>query len=200
MRKSKWIKVLTSIGVVFLIVFVVIPPFTRKWYRNRLLNYAPPIPIDSWKKFSSSEGKFSIWFPGTPVETNQIAVNVFGSAEEHIFYVNTDIQDGYFIGYCDSEKFGEAIKSGSDQNFLESAESVVITEANGKVSFEQETTFENCPAREFEYKAGGKANYSVRVKYVMAGRRVYSISAIFLNGNPYLENRTTFFNSFHLEN
>ena len=200
MRKSKRIKILTFIGVVFLIVFVVIPPFARKWYRSHLKKHAPRVPTSKWKKFSSSEGKFSIWFPGTPVETNQFITNSIMAAEEHLFYVNADIQDEYAVAYCDNRKFEEFIKNGRAQEFLDKSESIVVAEANGKILSEQKTTFEGYPAREFEYKAGGKANYSVKVKYAMIGQRVYSLMAVFMTGNPYPEDRTTFFKSFQLQN
>ncbi len=200
MCKVKWIKILAFVGVALLIVFVVIPPFTRKWYRNHLTKYAPPAPTSKWKKFSSTEGKFSIWFPGTPVETNQFITNSIMAAEEHLFYVNADIQDAYIITYCDNHKFEEFIKNGRAQGFLEKSESIVVAEANGNILSERETTFGSYPAREFEYKAGGKANYSVKVKYVMIGPRVYSLMAVFMTGSPYPEDRTTFFNSFQLHN
>jgi hypothetical protein len=74
-----------------------------------------------------------------------------------------------------------------------------VAEANGKILSQQETTFGNYPAREFEYKAGGKANYSVKVKYVMVGPRVYSLMAVYMTGSPDPEDRTTFFNSFQLQ-
>ena len=200
MRKSKKVGILTLIGVVFLVVFVVIPPFTRKWYRSHLNKYAPPVPTSKWKKFSSTEGKFSIWFPGTPVETNQFITNSIMAAEEHLFYVNTDIQNAFLVAYCDSLKFDEFTKDGRAQEFLGKSESIVVAEANGQILSEQKTTFGSYPAREFEYKAGGKANYSVKVEYIMIGQRVYSLMAVFMTGNPYPEDRTTFFNSFRLQN
>jgi tetrahydromethanopterin S-methyltransferase subunit B len=116
------------------------------------------------------------------------------------FYVNADIQDVYAIAYCDNHKFEEFIKNGRAQEFLDKSESMVVAEANGNILSEQKTTFGSYPAREFEYKAGGKANYSVKVKYVMIGQRVYSLMAVFMTGNPYPEDRTTFFNSFRLQN
>jgi len=199
MRKSKWIKILASIGIIFLIVFVVIPPFTRKWYKNHSVIYAPPALVSNWKKFTSDEGKFSVWFPGTPVQTNQFVTNAIVTAEEHLFYVNPDIQDSYAVVYYDNEKFDDAIKNGKAQKVLKTSESLLVNEVEGKVLFEHETTFENFPSREFGYKAGGKANYSLRVKYIMVGRRVYSVIAVFHAGNPYPEDRETFFNSFHLQ-
>jgi hypothetical protein len=191
---------LAFVGVTLLIVFVVIPPFTRKWYRNHLTKYAPPVPTSKWKKFSSSEGKFSIWFPGTPVETNQFITNSIMAVEEHLFYVSADIQDAYAVTYYDNHKFEEFIKNGRAQEFLDKSESIVVAEVKGNILSEQKTTFRGYPAREFEYKAGGKANYSVKVKYVMIGQRVYSLMAVFMTGSPYPEDRTTFFNSFRLQN
>ncbi len=200
MLKSKWIRILAAIGVVLLIVFVVIPPFTRKWYKNHSIRYAPPVQTSKWKKFSSSEGRFSIWFPGAPVETNQFITNSIMAVEEHLFYVNADIQNAYVVAYYDNHKFEEFKKTGRAQEFLDKSESIVVAEANGHILSEQKTPFGGYPAREFEYKAGGKANYSVKVKYVMIGQRVYSLMAVFMTGNPYLGDRATFFNSFKLQN
>jgi len=95
MLKSKWIRILTSLGVVLLIVFIVVPPFTRKWYGIHSLKLAPPVPANSWKKFSSPEGRFSVWFPGTPEETTKPLHNLIGEIEAHSFAVKADIQDFY---------------------------------------------------------------------------------------------------------
>ncbi len=132
------------------------------------------------------------------METNQFVTNSILTAEEHLFYVNSDIQDGYTVAYCDSDKFDEFMKDGKAQEFLEKSESIVVAEANGEILSQQETTFGNYPAREFEYKAGGKANYSVKVKYVMVGQRVYSLMAVYMTGTPYPQDRATFFKSFQL--
>ena len=64
--------------------------------------------------------------------------------------------------------------------------------------FEQESKFESFPAREFEFAAGGKANFSARMKYILVGERVYEIYVVFLTANPYPEERKIFFNSFKL--
>ena len=152
------------------------------------------------KKFSTTEGKFSIWFPGTP-DGNKPIHNKFNyHCRRASFYVNPDIQDAYIVAYCDSKKFDEAMKNGKAQELLEKSESLVVAEVKGKILSERETTFGSNPAREFEYKAGGKANYSVKVKYVMVGQRIYSLMAVFMTGNPYPQDRATFFNSFQLQN
>ena len=199
MQKTKLTKILASIGVILFFVLVVIPPFTRKWYWNHMSQYAPPVPMSKWEKFSSTEGKFSAWFPGAPIEKTQLITNAITTSEEHLFYVNPDIQDGYVITYCDSEIFDEASKSGKAHELLEKSASIVVSKAKGTILSEQTAKFENYPAREFEYKAGGKANYSAKVKYILVGKRVYSLTAVFLTGNPYSEDRANFFNHFQLQ-
>jgi len=114
------------------------------------------------------------------------------------FYVNPNIQNAFAVGYSDSPIFFKMAKLPDPQEFLKKSESLAVLEAKGKVVFEQESKFQDFPAREFEYATGGKANYSVRVKYILVGERVYEIYVVFLTTNPYPEERTVFFNSFKI--
>jgi hypothetical protein len=207
MRKSKWKKILASIGIVFLIVFVVIPPFTRRWYRNHSIKYAPPVPANNWKKFSSPEGEFSVWFPGNPEQTNILSnfsrvddekTVETAEVETRIYYVNSNIQNSFAVGYCDSPLFSKAAKLPDPQVFLKQSQALQVAAEMGKVVFEQESKFEGNPAREFEYAAGGKANYSVRVKYILVDQRIYTIYVVYLTANPHPEDRAVFFNSFKI--
>jgi hypothetical protein len=195
MLKSKWIKILVSIGVVLLIVFVVIPPFTRKWYRNHYSKYAPPASTSSWKKFSSSEGKFSVWFPGTPEYTNVTVGTHLGDIQQPCFFVWVDPQNEYAVGYCD---YPENLKLTSNQQF--DAGQASITKKFGKIVFQQNIKFEDYPARDFEFVAGGRANFSGRVRLILKNDRLYQIMVIFLTANPHPSDRDVFFNSFRLQN
>src|SRR5205814_1876000 len=155
--------------------------------------------------FSSPEGKFSVWFPGKPEQTN--IVSNFSRADDEktietaevetrIYYVNPNIQNSFAVGYCDSPLFSKAAKSPDPQVFLKTSQALQVAGTIGKVVYEKESKFEGNPAREFEYTAGGKANYSVRVKYILAGQRIYTIYVIFLTANPHPNDRAVFFNSF----
>jgi hypothetical protein len=198
MRKSKWIKILASIGIVFLIVFVVIPPFTRRWYRNHLMKYAPPIPVNSWKKFASDEGKFSVWFPGTPEETAQPLHNLIGEIDAHSFVVKADIQDFYAVVYGD---IPPTVDLQDPSNLFDKAQAMEANQnGSGKIVFQQEIKLKDYPGREFEFAAGGKANYSGRIRIFLVGRRLYVLTIVFLTANPHLEDRENFFNSFKLQN
>jgi hypothetical protein len=198
MRKSKWIKILAAIGIVFLIVFVVIPPFTRRWYRNHSMKYAPPVPVNSWKKFTSAEGQFSVWFPGTPEVTTQSLHNLIGETDAHSFTVKADVQDFYGVVYGD---IPPSVDLKDPSILFDKAQAMVANQnGSGKIVSEQEIKLENFPGREFEFVAGGKANYSGRVRTFLVGRRIYVLTVVFLTANPHLENRATFFTSFKLQN
>lgn len=155
------------------------------------------LPINNWEKFSSADGKFSILFPGIPETTNVIAEYSTVSGVSHIFYVNYNIQNTFAVAYDDSPLFAKSSIKKDPQEFLKLTQSLWIKEP-GKIVFEQQSKFEGYPAREFEFAAGGKANYSIRVKMILVNQRVYLIYVIFLTANPHPADRATFFNSFSL--
>jgi len=166
MFKSKWIRILVSIGVVLVIIFVVIPPFTRKWYRNHSSKYAPPASTSSWKKFSSPEGKFSVWL---------------------------DKQNEYAVSYCD---YPESLKLTPNQQF--DLSQAAVSKKFGNIVFQKDIKLGNNPGREFEFAAGGKGNFSGRVRIILAEKRLYQMMVIFLTVNPQLADHAIFFNSFKM--
>ena len=140
------------------------------------------------------EGKFTCQFPGDPKEQNISLNTLAGEVRTHAFTFQPDVQTAYGVDYTD---YPEAIKFQS--NALDKAMSAVVDKASGKVVFQQDMTFENYPAREFEYVAGGKANYSGRVKTIIADQRVYQLVTVFLTDNPHPEDRAFFFRSFKIQ-
>ena len=161
-------------------------------------NYPSIVPAKNWKRFTSEAGKFSARFPGTPEETKQIQKSPVGEVEVQMFSVNADIQTVYAVVYCDSSKFTEPAITTNAQAFLEKSQTMTVKKQMGKTVFQQEMKMANFPVREYEYVAGGKANYSVRVRLVLVGPRVYSLLAIFLTANPHPADRAIFFNSFQI--
>jgi hypothetical protein len=156
--------------------------------------------VQKWKNFSSADGRFSILFPGVPEMTNmfidvddQIATNV----PNHIFYVNFNIQNSFAVAYEDSPLFVAPAITNDPQEFLKKTQSLMV-QAPGRILFERETNFDGYPSREFEYAAGGKANYSVRDKIILVKERVYSVYVIFLTAKPYPADDAVFINSFSL--
>ena len=194
MRKSKWIKILASIGITILIVFVVIPPFTRRWYKNHAIKYAPAVPTSNWKKFSSDEGKFSVWFPGEPEETNVVISTSDINVSQPCFFVWADRQTEYAVNYCDYPKIVEKLKPEQQFDISQAG----VAKAFGQIVYQQNVKFGEYPGRDFEFVAGGKANFSGRVRLIFANGRLYQLMVIFLTANPHSADRDIFFNSFKI--
>jgi hypothetical protein len=155
------------------------------------------LPIQNWRSFSSTEGEFSITFPGIPETTNLTVVLSTGNTIGHLFYANCGPQNSFAIEYEDSAKFTESDVKKDPQEFLKKAENLSLPEA-ARIVFEQQSIFDGYPAREFEYAVGEKGNYSVRYKMILAGERFYVLYVIFLTANPHPADRAIFFNSLSL--
>ncbi len=159
------------------------------------------------RNFRLLKGNFLFGFPVN--QNKQISASNFSRAvdettfqrveiETRLSYVNPNIQNSFAVGYCDSPLVSKAATSSDPQIFLKASQALAVEGTMGKIVFEQESKFAGCPVREFEYAAGGKANYSVRIKYILVGERIYLIYVVFLTANPYPEDRTFFFNSFKI--
>ena len=183
-------------GIALLCFFIFVPPLTRKWSKNHLVNYPSVIPAKSWKKFSSAEGNFSIWFPGKPEYTN-VVISASGiEISQPCFFVWADSQTEYAVNYCDYPKVVEKLTP--EQQFDSSQAGVA--KALVEILYQQNNKFENYPARDFEFVARGKANFSGRVRLILKNDKLYQIMVVFLTANPHSADRDTFFNSFRLQN
>ena len=160
--------------------------------------HGPMMSANDWKRFASADGGFSASFPGNPEITTETSSAGTNEVELHLCYVNPNVQNSFAVGYSDSPMFARAAKLSDPQAFLEKSQLVMASNMQARVVYEQPSTFEGFPAREFECVAGGKANYSTRVKYILAGRRIYQIYVVFLTADPYPQERSIFFNSFKI--
>jgi hypothetical protein len=196
----------TIIIVVFAGVALVLPVFLlrplirHEAIKNHWITYPSIIPTKNWKRFTSDEGKFSVWFPGTPEETNLFLDAPFGKVQEHIFYVNLNPENSYAVGYCNSPKFSEFSKSSESKEFLKKCQEVIAEQEGRRIVYQKEIMIKNYPARDFEYVEGGKGNYSARIRYILVGDRIYAVFVVFLTANPHKLDRATFFESFSLVN
>jgi hypothetical protein len=194
---------LVTVSILFF-VFVLLLIVGRVWVKKHPRQLPLISTAASWKPFKSDVGRFSAFFPGIPETTNISFTFPATNGDETIaiegpvFYVNPNIQNSFAVLFYDNAVFSKMSKLPDPQAFLKQTQSLMVSEHKGKIAFEQELQLQNFPAREFEYAAGGKANYSVRMKLILAGKRVYEIYVVFLTTSPYPEERTTFFNSFKI--
>jgi hypothetical protein len=200
MQKSWKILILTFVGIltVVLLTFGFIKFVRHLYWNSHLVKFPSVIPIQAWKKFSSDEGGFSIWFPGNPIETNELVETAQGEMSQRIFYVDADRQTGYTASFCENSAFSKIIQAGKLQSFFDESQTAIAAEHKGKIIFQEETKWENSMVREFEYEAGGNANFSVRVRLILSDARLYELCTIFLTANSHPEDREYFFRSFSL--
>lgn len=202
MQNPKKIKVFALIGIACLVFFFVILPVTRNWCKNHFIKYPSVIPVRQWKKFSSVEGKFSVWFPGDPEYTN-VTDSISGIDVSMPCFFIWDRQVEYSVGYIDYSIFPENIvknlKKFSARQKFDLSQSAVAREV-GRIVYQKDITVEGCPSRDFEYVVVGKVNYSGRIRLILKNDRLYQLIVIFLTANPHPVDRDTFFNSFRLNN
>jgi hypothetical protein len=185
---------------VFLLVFlstIFLSACKRNENQENTAQSPSAAPVSAWKEFSSAEGKFSCQFPGDPQEQQASTQVPQGEVKTIGFTVQTDIKTVYAVGYSE---YPSTIKLLAGSEAFDKTEAAVVDKASGKVIFQQDLMFGNYPAREYEYVAGGAANYSGRVKIIIIGQRVYQIATIFLTANPHPKDREFFFNSLQIQN
>jgi hypothetical protein len=158
------------------------------------------ISASEWKKFSSMEGKFSVWFPGNPERTN-ITDSASGfDLSMPSYFVWANRQTEYSVNYCDyPEEVIRRLGKFTPQQQFDFSQSDVVKVGGGKIVYQKDITIEGYPARDFEFVTGGKANYSGRVRLILLNGRLYQLIVIFLTANPHPKDWDIFFNSFQFQ-
>ncbi|HEY4415876.1 MAG TPA: hypothetical protein VGO57_09305 [Verrucomicrobiae bacterium] len=141
--------------------------------------------LDGWKKFSSTQGSFSVLLPNDPKESDQ----QFGKLAMHGFAAQKNPQSGFGVSYCDFPKTADAKK------VYDEVQTITVGK-EAKLVSQKDLTFENYPAREFEFNRGGKANYTAHTLMIMVGQRLYTLAVISLTADQHPDERDAFFNSF----
>jgi hypothetical protein len=195
MPKSKRLKFFLIGTAAFLFILVFLPVLGHFGKKSHLVNFPSVIQANEWKKFSSPEGKFSVWFPGVPDLTN-VVISVSNVDFSMPCYFIWNRQTEYAVNYSSLPKILEKLKP---EQMFDISQKAVAAEV-GKIVYKKDIEFENHPGREFEYVVEGKVHYSGRVKLIRVGDSLYQLIVIFLTSNPHSIDRDMFFNSFQLKN
>jgi hypothetical protein len=196
MPKSKRLKVVLLIGIAaFLFVFVLLPVLGHAWRKRHPVTFQSVVPANQWKFFASEEGKFRVLFPGTPVTTNEISNSQGYEIIFHSNYVWADRQTQYAVNFSDNPEIVERLTP--KQQF--DASQKAVAESFGAIVSQNDFKLGTYPARDFEFVAGGKANFSGRIRLVLVNRRLYQIMVIFLTQNPHVDDFQNFLNSFSVQ-
>jgi hypothetical protein len=146
----------------------------------------PPPPAkeysqNTWKEFSSKEGRFSVLLPGTPKQFDYITENPLGPIASRVFIVESDISACY-VSYSDLPNSGP-LKPKEQKEMLDSTRDRVLTDG-AKLFSESDVSVSGTPGREFLAEKKG---------VILRGRMIY------VNGRLYLlmlgvQPDTAFFN------
>lgn len=198
-QELKKLQIVALIGMVFLGVLAFTLLLGHEWRRSHPVVYPSVVPADQWKRFTSDEGRFSIRFPGRPEMTNVVLdISTNYSITQPCFFVWADRQTEYAVNYTDYPKALQKNleELGPEKQF--DLSQATVAAAFGKIVNQRDIKFRDFPGREFEFVAGGKANFSGRVRLILVNDRLYQIMVIFLARNPHPDDFKIFFASFSI--
>jgi len=141
----------------------------------------------SWKKVSSSVGKFTVNMPGTPQEETGKDKN--GSVSSS--YTLKSDSEYYQVGYFDFSGFGEPTPAQVNE-LLELAPSKYLESSGVKLSGIRNITLAGNPGKEFDF--GINAQLAGKGRVYFSKNRLYLLVVV----TPEQANAANFFNSFRL--
>jgi hypothetical protein len=192
-KKSKKLKIFLMSGISFiLLVFILLPILGHAWRKRHPFDFPSVVPASHWKFYASDGGGFRVLFPGVPEYTNVIVSASGVDISQPCFFVWADRQTEYTVNYGDYPKSLKKLKPEKQFDIYQSG----VADAIGKIVYQKDAKFEDYPARDFEFVAGGKANYSGRVRLILVDERLFQLMIIFLTKNPHQNDFKIFFDSF----
>lgn len=172
------------------------------WPMHLAIATNPPLQMAQsiWKPFSSSEGGFSVLFPGAPKTTQEmIQYGSELSTELHLFAVDRPQESiVYIVGYADfpfdlSKQTPESISG-----LFDSVRDGQLQSGQGKLLAEREIQIAGYPGREIKYQEPDGLIGRSRM-YAVAGRLYQVLVLVAPSKEKYLTRSIEgFFNSFQL--
>ncbi len=159
----------------------------------------PPADSTGWKEFSSSEGRFSVLLPGTPIARTHELQTSAGKVIDYVFTLKL-VQSFYdvsyldYLNYSDDEEFArKALDAGRD--------GMVARNKGTKILEEKQITISGFPGREFLILQD-QYSFGIMRTLIVHGR-IYEVAILvptdvaFKKGRPSVqcEDRTDFFQS-----
>jgi hypothetical protein len=195
MPKNKRVKIFLVFGIIgVLFIFVFLPTLGHAWRKMHPVNFPSVVPVSQWKHYSSEDGKYHVLLPGIPKSTNETINSYDVDIVLHTTYVWADRQTQYAVNFSDYPKVIERLSF--QQQFDASQKGVA--DKFGNIVSQHDFKLGTYPARDFAFVAGGKANFSGKIRMVMVDRRLYQLMVIFLTKNPHEDDFKTFFDSFSI--
>ena len=144
--------------------------------------------------FTSKDGKFKIYFSGTPTESSDTIPTEVGKIEMTSFLYEKSVTEAYMVAYNDYPS--EMVKNSSVDDLLDGAKngsssSLGITQFD----IDNKMEIEGNPGRHFK---GTNGSYYAEYKLFLKGNRLYQIALIRDGSYATPERAEAFFGSFSL--
>ena len=132
---------------------------------------APEAKPESWQKFTSTEGRFSVEFPGSPTHSTK-AAGPSGNVPLYMYSLATSA--AYGVSYFDSASTDEGPDAA--KKALDLSVQGVIKDYGSEQLSVSETVVESNPGRLLTKRLAN--GYTLRVKMLLVGARQYQITCI----------------------
>src|SRR5262245_30286528 len=148
----------------FLALFVfAVSSFAQTWPQQI-------VPEESWKEFSSIDGRFKVALPGDPIETSTTIESSLGKIQRHRFTLGAGF-GAFLVSYSDLPEI--LTEPDEVKKFLDNAHEAEVAAYRGKLLSIAEIALDGYPGREFTAKT---PDSKFRMKYYLVGQRFYQIA------------------------
>ncbi len=126
---------------------------------------------DTWKRFTSKEGRFSIRFPGTPkVSKEKFKIDVYESEITSFTVESADGKTAYYAGYNDFSK--DLLERCPIDAMFDGARDNAVKVAKGKLTRERDMKAGRYPGREVRIETAG---FVIATRYFLVKQRLYTL-------------------------
>jgi len=146
----------------------------RLWMIGLLIFSLMGCQKDSWQKFSSEEGAFSIKLPGAPLEQVATVDTDAGPVEFHLFILDTFGRDGiaYTVAYSDYPD--SVMQAGAPDSIFNEVRDRALAKLQGELTSDLEVTLGEHPGREIRIQTTDGEFY-IDFHLYMVGTRFYQV-------------------------
>jgi hypothetical protein len=158
-----------------------------------LLGWVASASADEWKEHTSTEGRYTAQFPGTPQQMAQRMDTKVGNLEAKVAMLSLpDNSAFYAVAFVDYPK--EALAKSKPDELLDGARNGAVEKVKGKLELEEKVTMNGFPGRELKISAPGDLKLTARIYMVKS--RLYQIIVVAPKAKEIAGNTKRFLDSF----
>lgn len=153
--------------------------------------------LQSWKEFSSAEGRYTVLMPGAPTEKTQNLKTPVGDLSMHGAFLDHN-HSGYLVMYNDfPEAFAQAAAQGSAA--LTDSRDSLVEGSHGKLVGDQAITLMGkYPGREIQMEMPDGTR-ALRARMYLVKNRMYRVVITALKDDLFTKDANKFMESFKIQ-